>query len=43
VLTRLESLGAQPVGGAAEQFAALFASERETWQAVIRDAGIKLE
>src|SRR6185369_15308788 len=43
VVTRLEALGAQAVGGSAEQFAALFASERNTWQAVIRDAGIKIE
>ena len=43
VTKRLESLGAQPVGGSPEQFAAFFASERTTWQGVIRDAGIKLE
>jgi tripartite-type tricarboxylate transporter receptor subunit TctC len=41
--SRLESLGAQAVGGSPEQFAALFAAERATWQAVIKDAGIKLE
>ncbi len=43
VRSRLESLGAQPVGGSAEQFASFFASERSTWQSVIKDAGIKLE
>ncbi len=41
--TRLESLGAQPVGGSSAQFAAFFASERATWQGVIKDAGIKIE
>jgi tripartite-type tricarboxylate transporter receptor subunit TctC len=40
---RLESLGAQPVGGSAEQFAAFFAAESKTWQGVIKDAGIKIE
>jgi tripartite-type tricarboxylate transporter receptor subunit TctC len=40
---RLETLGAQPVGGSAEQFAAHFASERATWQQVIKDANIKVE
>ena len=43
VTRRLESQGAQPVGGSPEQLAAFFASERATWQAVIRDAGIKNE
>ena len=41
--SRLESLGAQPVGGSAEQFAAFFASERATWQGVIKEAGIKVD
>jgi tripartite-type tricarboxylate transporter receptor subunit TctC len=40
---RFESLGAQPAGGTPEQFAAFFASERSTWQQVIRDANIKVE
>jgi len=40
---RLESLGAQPVGGTPEQFAAHFAAERSTWQQVIKDANIKVE
>ena len=40
---RLESLGAQPVGGSAEQFAAFFSSERATWQGVIKEAGIRIE
>jgi tripartite-type tricarboxylate transporter receptor subunit TctC len=43
VTRRLESQGAQPAGGSAEQFAAFFASERKIWQSVIKDAGIKLE
>lgn len=43
VTRRLESQGAQPVGGSPEQLAAFFALERATWQAVIRDAGIKIE
>ena len=43
VARRLESQGAQPVGGSPDQLAAFFASERAIWQAVIRDAGIKNE
>ena len=40
---RFESLGARPVGGTAEAFAAFFASERATWQQVIKDANIKVD
>ena len=41
VKTRLNNLGAQPVGGTAEDFAAFFNSEREKWRQVIADANIK--
>lgn len=42
VRNRLQSLGAQPVGGPPSQFEQFFASERSTWERVIKDAGIKL-
>lgn len=43
VRDRLQSVGARPVGGSQQQFATFFAAERAKWQAVIRDAQIKLD
>jgi tripartite-type tricarboxylate transporter receptor subunit TctC len=43
VRTRIESLGAQPVGGSVEHFTRFFAAERATWQRVITDANIRLD
>ncbi|MFO1324915.1 MAG: tripartite tricarboxylate transporter substrate binding protein [Burkholderiales bacterium] len=40
---KLETLGAEPVGGTPEQFAAEVRSETAKWARVIREAGIKLE
>ncbi len=38
---RLRGLGFEPVGGPAEALAAMLASERTTWQAVIAETGIR--
>ena len=43
VSKRLESLGADPIGGSPEQFEKFFAAERATWQQVIKDADIKVQ
>lgn len=40
---RLETLGAQAVGGSPQQFSAFFAAEGAIWQSVIKDAGIRIE
>jgi tripartite-type tricarboxylate transporter receptor subunit TctC len=39
----LSTLGAQPVGGTSQEYAAFIASEIRKWEKVIRDAGVKLE
>ena len=41
VLTRLQELGAEPMGGTPEQAASYVRNEQEKWGRVIRDAGIK--
>ena len=41
VLTRLQELGAEPMGGTPEQAASYVRDEQEKWGRVIRDAGIK--
>jgi tripartite-type tricarboxylate transporter receptor subunit TctC len=41
--SRLSALGAQPVGGTAQDFSAFFAAEREKWARVIKDGNIKVE
>jgi tripartite-type tricarboxylate transporter receptor subunit TctC len=38
---RLRGLGFEPVGGSAEDLAAMLVSERATWQAVIAETGIR--
>jgi tripartite-type tricarboxylate transporter receptor subunit TctC len=38
---RLRGLGFEPVGGSAEELAAMLAAERATWQAVIVETGIR--
>ena len=43
VKKRLESLGAQPQGGTAEEFAAFFRSEMATWAGVIKAANIRID
>jgi tripartite-type tricarboxylate transporter receptor subunit TctC len=43
VRSRLEALGATPVGGEPAQFAAFFAAERATWQRVISEANIRID
>jgi tripartite-type tricarboxylate transporter receptor subunit TctC len=43
VSERLSTLGAQPVGGTSQEYAAFIASEIRKWEKVIRDAGVKLE
>jgi len=40
---RLSGLGAQPVGGTPEEFAAFIQSETVKWRKVIQDAGVTLE
>ena len=40
---RFESLGCEPAGGSAAQFATYFRAEVEKWAKVIRTAGIRLE
>ena len=40
---KLASLGAEPVGGSPEQFAAEIRNESAKWAKVIKDAGVKLE
>jgi tripartite-type tricarboxylate transporter receptor subunit TctC len=41
IVTRFQELGAEPMGGTAEQAAAYIRAEQEKWGKVIRDAGIK--
>jgi tripartite-type tricarboxylate transporter receptor subunit TctC len=41
VSERLRGLGFEPVGGSAEELAAMLASERATWSAVIAETGIR--
>ena len=43
VRDRLTRLGATPIGGSAEEFAKLIASEHEKWGPIIKAAGIKGE
>src|SRR5262249_4245774 len=43
VVERLRSLGATPIGGTSEQFAAFIRDEYEKWGPVIKAAGIKGE
>jgi tripartite-type tricarboxylate transporter receptor subunit TctC len=43
VRDRLTKLGATPIGGSAEEFAKLIASEHEKWGPIIKAAGIKGE
>jgi tripartite-type tricarboxylate transporter receptor subunit TctC len=43
VSERISTLGAQPVGGTSQEYAAFIASEIRKWEKVIRDAGVKLE
>ena len=43
VRDRLTKLGATPIGGSAEDFAKLIASEHEKWGPIIKAAGIKGE
>ena len=40
---RIVALGAQPVGGTPQEYAAFIRSEITKWQKVIRDAGVKAE
>jgi tripartite-type tricarboxylate transporter receptor subunit TctC len=40
---KLASLGAEPVGGSPEKFAAEIRNETAKWSKVIKDAGVKLE
>jgi len=43
VVERFEKVGAEPAGGTAEQFGALYRAESENWKAVIKRANIKLD
>jgi len=43
VAERLESLGAESIGGSPDQYEKFFAAERATWRQVIEDAGIKVQ
>ena len=43
VVTRFRELGAEPMGGTAEQAAAYIQAEQVKWTKVIRDAGIKAQ
>lgn len=43
IAARLESLGAEPVGGSSDEYEKFFAAERSTWRQVIKDAGIKVD
>jgi len=43
VSERIVALGAQPVGGTPQEYAAFIRSEIAKWQKVIRDAGVKAE
>jgi tripartite-type tricarboxylate transporter receptor subunit TctC len=43
VKTRLNNAGLEPVGGSAEQFRALIASEARKWSEIIRKTGAKLD
>jgi tripartite-type tricarboxylate transporter receptor subunit TctC len=43
VRTRFAALGAEPVGGTPEQFAALIRSEYKKWGDVIRRANARIE
>jgi tripartite-type tricarboxylate transporter receptor subunit TctC len=40
---RISELGAEPVGGTPEQFAAFIRSEIEKWAKVIKDANVELQ
>lgn len=40
---RIVALGAQPVGGTPQEYAAFIKSEIQKWQKVIRSAGVKIE
>ena len=40
---RISDLGAEPVGGAPQEYAAFIQSEIRKWRKVIQDAGVKLE
>jgi tripartite-type tricarboxylate transporter receptor subunit TctC len=41
LVTRFQELGAEPMGGTAEQAAAYIRAEQDKWGKVIREAGIK--
>ena len=41
IVTRFQELGAEPMGGTAEQAAAYIRAEQDKWGKVIREAGIK--
>jgi tripartite-type tricarboxylate transporter receptor subunit TctC len=41
IVTRFQDLGAEPMGGTAEQAAAYIRAEQDKWGKVIREAGIK--
>jgi tripartite-type tricarboxylate transporter receptor subunit TctC len=43
VKTRLNNAGLEPVGGSAEQFRALIASEAKKWSEIIHKTGAKLD
>lgn len=43
VSERIVALGAQPVGGTPQEYAAFIKSEIQKWQKVIRSAGVKIE
>ena len=43
VSERISGLGAQPVGGTPQEYAAFIQSEINKWRKVIHDAGVKLE
>ena len=41
LVARFQELGAEPMGGTAEQAAAYIRAEQDKWGKVIREAGIK--
>jgi tripartite-type tricarboxylate transporter receptor subunit TctC len=41
--SQLATLGAERIGGTAEQFATFFKNEVATWSAIIKAEGIKVE
>jgi tripartite-type tricarboxylate transporter receptor subunit TctC len=43
VADRLNSLGAEPVGGTSEEFASRIKVEIEKWRKVVQDSGTRLE